>query len=79
MTKTKKNNDRKKNQLIPQPLLFPKRRGVGLPPLYFQERGVGGEFKENDFDRSSIFALSPKHYTLYSVLGFGILVLSRFK
>jgi len=41
MTKTKRNGDCTNNQLIPHPLLFPKRRGVRLRPLSSQERGWG--------------------------------------
>jgi len=52
MTKTKKTNDCKKYQLIPRPLLFPKRRGEKkdqkFPPLFLKERGARGEFEDID-------------------------------
>jgi len=49
MTQTKKKINTKKFQLIPRPLLFPKRRGEKkdqkFPPLFLKERGQGVSFR----------------------------------
>jgi len=75
MTKTKMKEDCTNNQLIPNPLLFPKRRGWKKHmecPLYSQERGVGGEFEDRDYDFSLILTLYPIPSTLAPVSVIGI-------